>query len=156
VKEHVWRPLYVVFVIIVLSLAVRFFLVPDGFGVHERGYKYGYYRLGNIAEWESRESLFRTVADCGDCHRQPETLAASPHVFISCQNCHGPAVGHPENPPKLAVDISRGLCLRCHAAFPYSAGGRDAIPGIDPLGHYPGGYCVGCHDPHQPRSEAAR
>jgi predicted CXXCH cytochrome family protein len=153
VKEYVWRPLYVLFVIVVLSLAVRFFLLPHDFGVQEQGYKYGYYRGGNVAEWQSRPPHFRSVADCADCHRQAESLIASPHVFIACQNCHGPAAGHPDDPPKLAIDTGRGLCLRCHADFSYSAGGRDAVPGIAPLGHYPGRSCVGCHDPHQPRQE---
>jgi predicted CXXCH cytochrome family protein len=156
VKEYVWRPLYVVIVIVVLSLAVRLFLRPNDFGVHERGYKYGYYRSGNVAEWESRPPQFRSAADCSDCHRISEKIAASPHAFISCQNCHGPAVGHPEDPPKLAIDTGRDLCLRCHASFSYPAGGRDAVPGIDPLGHYPARSCVGCHDPHQPHQEVQR
>ncbi len=152
-KEYVWRPMYVVVLIAALSLAVRFFLLPHDFGVHEGGYKYGYYRLGNIAEWESRPALFRSADDCGDCHRQSESLSASPHAFISCQNCHGPAAGHPEDPPTLAIDTGRDLCLRCHADLSYPAGGRDAVPGIDPLGHHPFRSCVGCHDPHHPRQE---
>ena len=155
-KKHVWRPLYVVFVIAVLSLAVRFFLLPNDFGVHERGYKYGYYRLGNVAEWESIPSQFRSAADCCSCHRQAETVGASSHASISCQNCHGPAAGHPENPPKLIVDTARDLCLRCHADFSYPAGGRDVIPGIDPAEHYPGLSCVGCHNPHHPSREVLR
>ena len=42
----------VVIGIIALVLAARTVLVPKDFGVHERGYMYGWYRKGNIEDWK--------------------------------------------------------------------------------------------------------
>lgn len=157
-RNHVWRPLFVVMGIVALLLLVRSFLVPDDFGIGERGYMYGFHRQGNEAEWKAQPVKYRApdAADCGGCHEQGQILAASPHALIPCQNCHGPALGHPENPPKLAIDRERTLCLRCHAALPYPDSGRGAIPGIDPEGHNPGVPCVECHNPHAPSLEEVR
>jgi len=49
-KNHVWRPLFVVFGIIILIVLFRFIYVPKDFGIHERGYMYGWYREGNIED----------------------------------------------------------------------------------------------------------
>jgi predicted CXXCH cytochrome family protein len=70
--------------------------------------------------------------------------------MIPCENCHGAAFGHPEEPPQLAVDRSRHLCLRCHAALTTPGSGRSEIPGIDPRQHNPDSECSDCHNPHHP------
>jgi predicted CXXCH cytochrome family protein len=157
VKSHVWRPLLVVIGIAALALVGHFTLVPHDFGIWERGYMYGWHRKGNEAEWKKVSVKYRTVAYCKECHRDKYAdLMASPHARIMCENCHGPAGNHPQDPPTLLVDRRRELCIRCHARLPYRASGRYAIPGIDPKTHYPEAQCVMCHYPHNPKREARR
>lgn len=160
--SHVWRPLYIAVALIALVLVARTFLVPDDFGVHERGYMYGWHRKGNEAEWKAMTVKYRTAAYCKECHEdKAESLARTPHGIISCENCHGPALNHPDDPPTLTIDRSRALCLRCHAALTTPTSGRANIAGINPDTHNPGAECTLCHDPHNPvirspRDEQAR
>ena len=49
-KNHVWRPLFAVIGMAAVVLVIRAFYVPKDFGVHERGYMYGWYRAGNIED----------------------------------------------------------------------------------------------------------
>lgn len=153
-KNHVWRPLFVVLGIVAAILLMRLFLVPSDFGVHDTGYMYGWYRQGNIAEWQGQKPKYLSSQLCSECHEdRSAALAASPHAMIPCENCHGPALDHPDNPEKLPIDRGRPLCLRCHTSLPYPSSGRSAIPGIDPEVHNPGQECTGCHDPHHPNLE---
>jgi hypothetical protein len=115
---------------------------------------YGWYRQGNVAEWKGLKVKYRSSELCPECHEdRTSALAASPHATIPCENCHGPALDHPEKPEKLPIDRSRGLCLRCHTLLPYPSSGRSQIAGIDPDNHNPGEECSGCHDPHHPKLE---
>jgi predicted CXXCH cytochrome family protein len=156
-KSHVWRPLYLVLGIVAAVLIARLFLVPEGFGVHERGYMYGFYRKANENEWKSLAAKYKTSAYCRDCHADKVArLKDSFHAAIQCENCHGPAGDHPGDPPKLEIDRSRELCLRCHAYLPYAASGRSKITGIDPEMHNAGRECTTCHDAHNPKREATR
>lgn len=155
--SHVWRPLYIAVALIALVLVARTFLVPDDFGVHERGYMYGWHRKGNEAEWKAMTVKYRTAAYCKECHAdKAESLARTPHGIISCENCHGPAMNHPDDPPTLTIDRSRALCLRCHAALTTPTSGRADIAGINPETHNPEAECTLCHDPHNPVSRASR
>lgn len=150
-KSHVWRPLLVVIGSVLLILLIRAFYVPDDFGSHERGYMYSYHRTGNIAEWRAYEVKYRGSGYCRDCHEEKTAaLTATPHAVIPCENCHGAAFGHPENPGKLAIDRSRELCLRCHAALVTPSSDRAHIRGIDTAEHNAGIECADCHDPHNP------
>lgn len=156
-NNHVWRPLYVALGIVVLILIVRVAVVPDDFGVHERGYMYGWYRKSNEAEWRTVSVKYRTTVYCRECHGDKfDDIRDSPHASIMCENCHGPALGHPKDPPTMTIDRSRALCIRCHSFLPYRASGRGAIRGIDPLTHNPEAECVLCHYPHDPRRAANR
>lgn len=153
-SNHVWRPLFVVVGLVALVLLARTFVVPEDFGAHERGYMYGWHRKANEQEWQKQRPRYRTATYCGDCHGDKgEEMAASPHLSIECENCHGPAGDHPDDPPRLVVDRSRELCLRCHARLPYPGSGRDAIAGIEPERHNPGEACTSCHNPHHPNLE---
>lgn len=152
-RNHVWRPLWAFLALVGVLLLARSFLIPDHFGAHDSGYIYGFHRLGNEQEWREEPMRYRSAADCGECHPQTKSLAASPHLVIACQNCHGPALDHPDAPPLLAIDTGRDLCLRCHFRLPYPSSRRGDLPGILPETHYPGENCVSCHDPHRPELE---
>ncbi len=149
-KSHVWRPLYVVIVIVALVLLGRVLYVPKDFGIHESGYMYGFFRYGNIEEWKKFPVKYQMDNTyCAGCHtEQAEQQAASPHQIIKCEMCHGPALEHPVEPAKLAIDRSRENCLRCHSYLPYPTSDRAEITGIDPLEHNPGMECVTCHNAH--------
>ncbi len=147
---HVLRPLYVVLGIVALILLIRIVVVPKDFGVHESGYLYGWFRTSNEAYWKGLPEKYKGRDYCQDCHGdQAKQVHASLHAAIECENCHGPALDHPSEPPKLALDKSRDLCLRCHVYLPYPTSQRSKIKGIDPAQHNPGLECSNCHDPHQ-------
>ena len=154
-KNHVWRPLYVVFGVVVIILLARAFLVPKDFGVQDQGYMYGFHRLGNEGEWASMKPNFKFQTEyCQGCHEDKvKGISESSHLLIPCEDCHGPAYDHPDKPPKLQVNRGREQCLRCHARLPYPTSGRAVIRGIDPAEHNPGIECVGCHNPHHPDLE---
>jgi predicted CXXCH cytochrome family protein len=150
-KSHIWKPLYVVIGIVVAFLVVRSLYVPSDFGTGERGFRYSYHRKSNEDEWKAMKIKFKTSEYCKDCHS--ENYAGhmkSRHAVVECENCHGLAIEHPDNPPKLAIDKSRNLCLRCHSKLPYPTSGRALIRGIDPEKHNPDIECVMCHNPHKP------
>lgn len=147
---HVLRPLYVVLTLVAIVFIARLLLVSGDFGIHERGYLYGWYRTANVEEWKAFPAKYRGAESCKACHAPVEQkILASGHQIITCENCHGPALEHPSNPPKLTLDRSRGLCLRCHAYLPYPNSQRAAIRGIDPDRHNPGRECALCHNPHE-------
>lgn len=153
-KKHVWRPLWVVAGLVAIILVVRWFYVPDDFGVHERGYTFGYHRLANEKEWQAQVPRYQGNVYCADCHEvQVGHLAAGSHLDFPCENCHSAAGEHPSAPEKLAIDRSRALCLRCHVKLFMPSSGRHAIPGIDPERHNGTSDCVECHNPHKPNLE---
>jgi formate-dependent nitrite reductase cytochrome c552 subunit len=154
-RSHAFRPLLVIAALVATGLAVRPLLVPDDFGVGERGYMYSWHRIGSEAEARAVEPKFQPVESCAACHEEPSnSLPHSAHAGINCQSCHGPAKDHPVDPPKLSTDLSPSLCMRCHTELPYPNSRRGALPGIDPDEHYPGVSCSDCHNPHEPRLEA--
>lgn len=157
-KSHVWRPLYVVLGLVAVILIVREFYVPKDFGIGERGYMYGLHRRSNQDEWKAFPAKYKfDSAYCKDCHAANfDAIMQTPHAIINCENCHGPALDHPSNPSKLAIDKSREQCLRCHYPLPYPTSGRANIRGIDPEKHNPGIDCVMCHNPHKPRVEGMK
>jgi hypothetical protein len=150
-KNHVFRPLIVFLGIIGLILLARVFLVPKDFGAHERGYMYGWHRKADEQFWKDFKVKYQGREYCKDCHAEKLTaIMKTPHRNIQCENCHGPAVDHPETPPKLAIDKSRAQCLRCHYPLPYPTSGRSQIRGVDPDTHNPDTECSMCHNPHNP------
>jgi hypothetical protein len=151
-KNHVWRPLYLALILVAAGFMARYFLVPADFGVHERGYMYGWHRKSNEAEWQSVSVKYKTTKVCIPCHKDKYTdIKDSPHGSISCENCHGPNLDHPKNPLALEINRSRSLCLRCHAKLPYKGTLRGSFKGIAPESHYPEAECMMCHYPHDPR-----
>ncbi|PLX74238.1 MAG: cytochrome C [Desulfuromonas sp.] len=153
-KSHVWRPLFVVIALVLGILLFRAFYVPEDFGAHDRGYTFGFHRLSNEQEWQAFPAKYRDSGYCNECHDDKvETWAISAHGMIPCENCHGAAFDHPEDPEKLKIDRSRDLCLRCHAQLYMPSSGRNDIPGIDATQHNPEESCSDCHDPHNPSLE---
>ncbi len=153
-KKHVWRPLFVVIGLVVCILVFRMFYIPDDFGAHDRGYTFGFHRLSNEQEWKEYPAKYKGSEYCNECHDDKvETLAKSQHGMIQCENCHGAAFDHPENPEKLVIDTSRALCIRCHSELYMPSSGRNDIPGIDPSQHNVGTECSECHNPHNPSLE---
>ena len=153
---HVFRPLLLVVGLVVIALAVRTFVVPSGFGIHDGGYDYEWYNQADQETWRSVKVKYQGREYCQGCHTgQVSQVSASQHAAIQCENCHGPAIDHPSNPPKLTIDRSRDFCLRCHADIPSALSGRAAIKGRDPLTHNPGIACVACHSPHSPKPGGA-
>lgn len=150
-KNHVYRPLFVAIVVIVLILAVRIVYVPDDFGVGERGYMYGWHRNANAEDWKKVQVKYLGSEYCQECHdNEYASIMTTPHKNIQCENCHGPAIDHPEEKPELIIDRSKGQCLRCHFPLPYTSSERSRIPGIDPGEHNPEMECAECHNPHNP------
>ena len=153
-KNHVWRPLYVVIGIVAFILLFRAFYVPSDFGVQERGYTFGFHRLSNEQEWKDFPAKYKGTAYCAECHdEKAESIANSGHAVIPCEDCHGAAFNHPDDPEKLTVDRSRDLCLRCHSELYMPSSHRNDLPGIDPKTHNAGIECAECHNPHHPNLE---
>ncbi|MFC1769794.1 cytochrome c3 family protein [Nitrospirota bacterium] len=115
------------------------------------GYRFGWHRLSNVDEWKNFKVKYKGRTYCESCHSEKLNLIRkSPHVSIECENCHGPAIDHPEEPAKLSIDRSREQCLRCHAKLPYKGSGRNWIRGINNDEHNPDMECAMCHNPHSP------
>ncbi len=157
-SSHVFRPLFVIIGLVGVILIARLFIVPEDFGVHERGYMYGFYRKSNENEWKAFPVKYKFNNEyCKACHTgQYDSLMQSAHANISCENCHGPALGHPLNPTKLKIDKTRQQCLRCHTHLPYPTSNRATIRGINPDKHNPDIECFMCHNPHKPNIGAFR
>jgi predicted CXXCH cytochrome family protein len=148
-KLHLLRPLLAFLAVVALILVARAFFLPKDFGVNERGYRFGWHRAGNEQEWKDFTIKYKGSDLCMDCHNDKFTaIKASPHKDIQCENCHGPAGDHPADPPKLVVDKSRDLCLRCHAPLPYASSARSQIKSMIPDLDSPDTACVTCHNPH--------
>lgn len=153
-KNHVFRPLFVVIVVVILFLIARQAVVPADFGVNGKNYTYGFHRKGSIDDWKAVKVKYMGKEYCRECHEEKvvENLT-SPHKTIQCENCHGPAVGHPEKIEQLSNTFDRLLCLRCHAHLPYPQSNRADMPFVDPDEHNPDQICYECHNPHHPNLE---
>ncbi|PLX94892.1 MAG: cytochrome C [Desulfuromonas sp.] len=153
-KGHVWRPLLVVIGLVIIILVARMFYVPEDFGAQDRGYTFGYHRLSNEQEWKDYPAKYQDSEYCSGCHDdKTEELNAAQHGMIPCENCHGAAFDHPDDPEKLTIDRSRDLCLRCHSELYMPSSGRNDIPGVNPEEHNAGLECVECHNSHNPSLE---
>ena len=153
-RNHVLRPLFAAIVLVALILTARQIMVPSDFGVHGSSFTYNFYRAGSVTDWENFPVSYKGTAYCAECHEDnTESLAASKHFIIQCENCHGPALDHPDDPDLLTINRSRDLCLRCHANLSYPGTLRGELPAIDSVDHNPDEQCVQCHNPHNPNLE---
>ena len=69
---HVLRPLYVILALVGLILVARTMVVPKDFGVHERGYMYGWYRKANEEEWKALKVKYQGKEYCQTAMRKQE------------------------------------------------------------------------------------
>ena len=153
-KSHVLRPLWVAIAVVASVFVARFFMVPEDFGVHGESFTYHYYRAGNVQEWKDFPVKYQGRDRCARCHRDNTAeMADSKHAAMQCENCHGPAAGHPREVRKLTIDGSRDLCLRCHQKLAYPSSLRNDLAGIDGDRHMKGRECRRCHNPHNPDLE---
>ena len=149
---HVYRPLIIILGVVVVYLVVRPLVVPPDFGIGKNGYTYAWHRKGAENDAKSVKVKYKGAQYCSACHAEVHAYWSTHiHGTIKCENCHGPAIDHPVDPPKLTIDRSRELCLRCHAYLPYAESGRALIKGIDPAAHNPKFHCSLCHNPHGPK-----
>lgn len=156
-KGYIYKPIYVLIFLLVLIGVARAIFVPADFKAVNGDYKYQWHRVSSEDFWKGFKVKYQGRKYCEDCHEdQVNMIKASKHAMIQCENCHGPAIEHPENPEKLTIDKSRDLCLRCHAKLPY----RPATYAMLPTGpielkmqdgeeHNTDYECVECHDVHK-------
>lgn len=150
-KRHVLHPLWLAIALLLAIFAARELFVPDDFGVHGDSFTYNFYRLGNVEEWQQFPVKYQGRDTCTECHRDNvRTVRRSPHRNIECENCHGPAAGHPDDVEFLPRNTERTLCLRCHASLEYPNAARIQIPPINNRLHFRRQECVECHNPHNP------
>lgn len=151
-KWHVLRPAGVAIGLIATILVARIFLVPDDFGIHGQNFTYGFHRLSNIQEWKDFPVKYQGREYCEECHEENfAALNSSSHQNVECENCHGPAAGHPESIEFLPLDKTRELCLRCHAFLDYPNSDRGELVSIVNRTHRRRDECVECHNPHDPK-----
>lgn len=156
----VGKILLAVIVIVILCVAglvgARTIIAPS-FTAANGDYRYQWHRADNEQEWKATKVKYQGSSYCKDCHSgQVDTIAASVHAKVQCENCHGAAVDHPDNPTKLSIDKSRALCLRCHSGLPYRPGKYAELPDkelqlkmVHPDEHNTDMECTTCHDPHK-------
>ncbi len=112
----------------------------------------------NPRAWATRTVQHEPSEACAECHQETnETWAASVHIPVRCEDCHGLTKEHMEaarngGDTTLVVSNARDLCLTCHAKLDSRPEG---FPQVDPLEHATevGGEasrCTSCHDPHDP------
>ena len=155
-RSHAWRPLWVILGVLAVFLIVREIYVPSDFTVHRGTYTYGWFRTGDVKDWENITVKHKTREYCKECHADNyRRIMASKHARVQCENCHGPAKDHPMDPEKLEINRDRSLCLRCHGYLPYRpavyaglAGGPIPLKMQKGDEHNPGVECVTCHSVH--------
>ena len=134
---------------------VRKLVVPS-FAAVDGDYRYQWHRVDNQQEWLDWPVSHRGNTQCQGCHApQYQQIANHLHAKLQCESCHGPAGEHPVDPPKLTVDSSRELCLRCHADLPYRPNNYGKLSGknltlkmIVADEHFPEMECINCHNVH--------
>lgn len=121
-------------------------LVPGDFG------KYGHYRAGAIDDAAARPLSYAGRGRCTECHEDVVTAAApAKHTVISCETCHGALLKHADDPAVETAKLDgQQLCLRCHAA---NTGKPSHQPTIVAKDHSDEPTCLGCHKPHDPRTD---
>lgn len=99
----------------------------------------------------AKEIKYAGASICADCHEVEHNIKKDGyHRNLSCETCHGPAMGHAENPTEVKPPAPRDrkFCPVCHAYNPSRPLG---FPQINPIAHNPLEPCIACHNPHDPK-----
>ncbi|MDH4259459.1 MAG: c-type cytochrome [Gammaproteobacteria bacterium] len=145
--KHIVRLLLLMAAAAVLGYAAKIFFTSESF------YKYGPYRADSVPELASQEPVFQTPGYCQGCHAERHAQwSANSHKSVSCEVCHGAALGHPLN-GKLPIPTDTAkLCSLCHEAMPGRPGTQ---PQVEVAQHSSGQQCIVCHNPHSPKIVSA-
>lgn len=141
--KHILRLILLILVGLIVAVIGKEFLTDKSF------YRFGHYRADSVAEVAAQQPVLQTAAYCKDCHAERYAKwSIAKHKTVTCENCHGAAVGHPQKIAKLPIPADAlQLCTRCHEAL---TGRPDTQPQIDVPKHSKGKQCVNCHNPHVP------
>ena len=141
--KHVARLLLLLGALLVVAIIAQQLLTDPSF------YRFGHYRADSVGEIASRDPAFKTAQYCKGCHSERYAQwSANSHKSVSCETCHGPARGHPENGKLPIPSDTVKLCTLCHEAMP---GRPRAQPQIVVAQHGGGQQCKTCHNPHAPK-----
>jgi hypothetical protein len=142
--EHLFRLALVFVALVVVFVAARAMLKPEGFGT------YGHYRAGALQDNRAHALTFAGRAACLDCHQAiDDEKKTGAHVGVGCEACHGPQQAHVEDPASVvpARPVAKTLCLICHLE---NVAKPTGFPQIDPADHAGDFDCGTCHRPHVP------
>jgi len=145
--KHIVRLIILIVAVLVVAAIAKPLLTVDSF------YRFGHYRANSVAEIAAQEPVYQTPRYCHGCHTERRAQwSAGSHKSVTCEVCHGPAQGHPQNGKLPIPSDTVKLCTLCHEAMP----GRPLTqPQIEVAQHSSGQQCNVCHNPHSPKIAAA-
>ena len=145
--KHIFRLLALIFGLVVVAVIAAPYLTVDSF------YRFGHYRANSVPEIAAKVPVHQTANYCKNCHTDRHAQwSAGSHKSVSCEICHGAALGHPQNGKLPIPKDTAKLCTLCHEKMP----GRPLTqPQIEVAGHSGGQQCIVCHNPHSPKISAA-
>jgi cytochrome c553 len=145
--KHIFRLVSLIVGFLVLTIIAIPILIPDSF------YRFGHYRANSVIEIAAQEPVLQTANYCKDCHTERHAQwSASNHKSVTCEVCHGAALGHPQKGKLPIPKDAAKLCTLCHEAMP---GRPRTQPQIEAAQHSGGQQCTVCHNPHSPKIAAA-
>ncbi len=145
--KHIFRLLALIVGFLVVAMIAKPFLTVGSF------YRFGHYRADSVAEIAAQEPVLQTANYCKDCHSARHAQwSASNHKSVTCEICHGPAQGHPQNGKLPIPKDPVKLCTLCHESM---TGRPKTQPQIQVAQHSGGQQCTVCHNPHSPKITAA-
>jgi cytochrome c553 len=145
--KHIFRLVSLILGFLVVAIIAKPFLTVDSF------YRFGHYRANSVSEIAAQEPVLQTAVYCKDCHTERHAQwSAGNHKSVTCEICHGPALGHPEKGKLPIPKDAAKLCTLCHEAMP---GRPKTQPQIQVAQHSGGQQCTVCHNPHSPKISAA-
>lgn len=127
--------------------------VPESFGIYTENIAYEWYRGEAVVDEALKNTTYTGRDYCSKCHLEEyNMLVEGLHKTLTCEVCHGPGVGHPEEVEELPVNTSYRNCLVCHGIL---TGRPKGFPQIDYRDHFNFDpekmECIQCHNPHTPK-----
>ena len=145
--KHIVRLILIIVAVVVVSAIAAPLLTVDSF------YRFGHYRANSVPEIAAKEPVYQTPRYCYGCHTERRAQwSAGNHKSVTCEVCHGPAQGHPQNGKLLIPADAVKLCTLCHEAMPARPRTQ---PQIVVAQHAGGQQCTVCHNPHSPKISPA-